>query len=171
MLQEVAAWFSSGDVEAISPLSEEYATPLEMRVEYTRLFCAAPAVVHLHGSRYKAAPGQTASGEQHAVARRYREVGLKVGDTREQADHIALEMEFMSYVRLMEAHAWEDDDSEEALEWRALARSFFAEHLCSFAIGLSEAMLARAELQFYRLAGRVLGDVARSQAREFERRE
>ncbi len=70
------------------------------------------------------------SQELADIAGFYRAWGLEVSDqAKERVDHISVELEFMSYLALREAHAMEKGDEEKVALCQEIETKFMSEHL------------------------------------------
>lgn len=126
----------------------------ELLVDYTALFLGpfnAPA--HPYGSVYLENDRRLMGDTTMAVRNIYQEAGVQ-DNSDGPPDHIAIELEFMSFLeqRIAEAAA-----NEEALaDFIAIRQRFFNGFLANWAPRLGMAMQEHAELPFYRALGKCL---------------
>lgn len=91
------------------------------------------------------------------VAGLYLAHGLRFGGPeRERPDHIAVELEFMSFLTLKEAVAHLELGSEAVTACRHAQKLFLAEHLGSWAPGFGRRVQMAASLSFYEALGTLL---------------
>jgi TorA maturation chaperone TorD len=102
----------------------------DLQIEYTYLFINA--VPHVPAPPYESAytgAGLLMGEPVSQVLKAYREAGLIMHDDYDALpDHIAAELEFVSYLVQQEATAAQQAP-EEAEAWRTRQRDFLAEHL------------------------------------------
>ena len=83
--------------------------------------------------------------------RRYRQAGLDiVSNHKDLPDHIGTELEFMYFLCLKEAGAWEKSNGEQALEWLEMQQGFLKEHMGKWIPAFCEAVEKASNVQFYR---------------------
>lgn len=130
---------------------------LERQKEYTHLcFASKPRLVHLFESVYRT--GRLMQDCTFEIARLYYDAGLSVADDFDLLpDHIALEMEFMSYLSLQEVQAMSANDPTKTAYARDLQETVLTDHLNFFAARLSRALQTHGRSRFYQAAGRILG--------------
>lgn len=130
---------------------------LERQKEYTYLcFASKPRLVHLFESVYRT--GKLMQDCTFDIARLYYDAGLRVNDDFDLLpDHIALEMEFMSYLSLQEAQALSANDISKAACAQDLQEKVLTHHLMFFAFRLSQALQMHGRSGFYQTIGRILG--------------
>lgn len=93
------------------------------------------------------------------IAAFYCAQGLKVGGAeRERADHIATELEFVSFLARKEAYAIEHLGPDRAAECRRFQELFLRDHLACWAPGLAERIQLLADHPFYRAIAALLGE-------------
>jgi TorA maturation chaperone TorD len=99
------------------------------------------------------------------IERAYAEAGLAMAqNTVDGPDHIAVELEFLSYVASQEAAGWETARFTIALEAMSVQQSFLEAHLCRWVPALARAVAGRLPESVYHLgaeatAALVLHDV------------
>ncbi|MEX1300322.1 MAG: molecular chaperone TorD family protein [Desulfotignum sp.] len=129
----------------------------ECQKEYTHLcFASKPRLVHLFESVYRT--GKLMQDCTFDIARLYYDAGLRVNDGFDLLpDHIALEMEFMSYLSLQEAQALSANDITKTAYAQDLQEKVLTHHLMFFAARLSKALQTHGRSRFYQAVGRVVG--------------
>lgn len=127
-----------------------------LAVEHARLFVgpfqlAAPP----YGSLYLD-DAKTVMGESTArVAAFYRTCGLHLADDfHELPDHIAVELEFMSYLAFKEREAEAVGDEEEGTRFVALQREFLDRFLLPWLEPFTSAIINDGEAPFYQAIAR-----------------
>jgi putative dimethyl sulfoxide reductase chaperone len=65
-------------------------------------------------------------------------------------DHISVELEFMQRLTEWEADKWDQDDRENAEYCQSIQRMFLEQHLLPWAPQFCDAVIAQAEIPFYR---------------------
>lgn len=92
------------------------------------------------------------------IAGFYRAFGLDLAaDSHERVDHVSVELEFMHFLCLKEAHALANGHPAERLALcREAQRRFLREHVCRWAFGFARRLCARAGDTVYRDVGRLL---------------
>jgi TorA maturation chaperone TorD len=90
------------------------------------------------------------------LRQQYAAAGLQLAsDYTDLPDHIAAELEFMSFLCSKEAGAWRAGDEKVALGHASTQRLFLAEHLCRWVPAFCRAVAQHAQLDFYRAMGRL----------------
>lgn len=103
----------------------------DLRVEYARLF-VGPYELHAppYGSVYLDGEKRLIGTSTLEVVKFYEKAGLVIDqDLKEPPDHIALELEFMSYLLSREAESLEEKNQKAAAEVRNLTAQFFKKYL------------------------------------------
>lgn len=86
-----------------------------------------------------------------ALAARYRDAGLmQAADSRERADYIGVELDFVQALAAQEAEAWTAGAHGQAASLRAAQRSFMDQHLAAWVPAYVEQALGHAQTGFYR---------------------
>lgn len=127
-----------------------------LQVDHAALFIgpfelAAPP----YGSIYLEDGNQVIGESTIQVQRIYDEVNLRV-DLKEPADHIAIELEFMSYLFGMELNAIQNDKKKEQIRLRSLQKSFFLDYMNPWIPELCQKIETNAETDFYKLHASIL---------------
>lgn len=126
-----------------------------LRKEYTRLFLADP-LISLYGSAYYPYYFE----EQTTVKKIMQDSGLKLAeDSRDSADHIAYEFEYLYYLSFMEYRSWNAGDPENAHEWKVLCKDFWDIHVLEFAGEFSRALAAETRVNFYLVVAKLFKDL------------
>jgi DMSO reductase family type II enzyme chaperone len=142
--------------EAWTPGSAE-----DLLVEYAQLFVGPQRVIAPpYGSVYLE-EGRRVMGDSTLDAlQAYREAGLGLDpDFKELPDHIAVELEFLSYLTTKGAEAAETGRHEEASGLLAARESFLDRHLRCWVPAFCAAIVAGTTSQFYRALADCLGAV------------
>lgn len=80
----------------------------------------------------------------------YNAIGLKrKEDSRERADHIGMECEYLSILARKEAYLMEDGDEEQLNETRQIYRLFLRDHLARFGIAVNHRLERENQDGFY----------------------
>jgi len=132
----------------------------DLRVEYTTLFLAGargrscPPYKSFHIGAGPSEAGAAAA----AVEAVYAAAGVAVGGAAEGElpDHIAVELDFLSYLCGQEADA---SDPERAAAWRRRQEAFLSEHLLRWLPAFERALAAVMPDGFYREAARAAREV------------
>ncbi len=114
-------------LEVLSQLTGE--TTGRIEEEYVRLFLAKPAAPP-YESYYLDPEGQSRARIANQLEREYAQAGLALSPAlKDLPDHIAVELEFMSFLCGQEAEAWEAEALEGGTRARERQRSFLGQHL------------------------------------------
>jgi TorA maturation chaperone TorD len=129
---------------------------LNLERDYTRLFFASkPRLAYLFESVYR--EGRLLQESTFQVARRYRDAGLTLSeDFRLPLDHIAVELEFLSFLLLKQAESVKHQDADANAYAQELRNVLLEEHLSALALALSERVGKHARHPLYRLAAALL---------------
>ena len=122
----------------------------ELFLEYTALFLGpfgAPA--HPYGSVYLEPTRQLMGDSTMVVKRMYQEAGI-VPEDEGPPDHIALELEFMSYLAGRTAQAVANGDEAAVADLSRRQREFYPRCLAPWTTSFGDAIRANAQLPFYR---------------------
>ena len=112
--------------EVIQRYSDE-----ELKVSYAKLFVGPFALAAApYGSVYLDEGGRVMGDSTIAVAKWYEREGLaRSNDCKDLPDHIAIELEFVSFLACKEIEALENSDAHVADEYAAKQKSFVDEFL------------------------------------------
>lgn len=141
--------------EAELAFASEEEARLKLEVEYNRLFVGpglvmAPPYESYFASSSKGARGRLRGPEEREVARIYRAHGFAVPEAGgELADHIAVELAFLSQVALNEAVLWKAGEQQSAEQLQADADAFRAAHLGRWIADFASLVNEGARLSFY----------------------
>lgn len=126
---------------------------LELEVEYTYLFInAVPRVPAPPYESVYTGTGLLMDEPVSQVLQAYREAGLGMREDDDALpDHIATEMEFMSYLVRQQNRALQTVENGDVDLWQKRQRQFLEEHLLRWCPGLMEKVVAGARQPFYRL--------------------
>ncbi len=125
-------------------------TLLELERDYTRMFFSSkPRLAYLFESVYR--EGKLLQESTLAIAGLYRDAGLVLNDDfRLPPDHIAVELEFLSFLFFKEAEGLKKGDNKGVEYARELQNVVINEHLRSFALNVAERVAKHARTPFYR---------------------
>lgn len=125
----------------------------ELEVEYTRLFITAypripaPPYASIYLEDDRLVWGNTTVKALEI----YREAGLRVSDDfRDVPDHIAAELEFVSYLLSSEIKAKEKGDNERVSKMLSIQDRFLADHLLKWSVSFFDIVIEATGSTFYR---------------------
>ncbi|MGI6559430.1 MAG: TorD/DmsD family molecular chaperone [Limnochordia bacterium] len=157
-LGQAAALLGEGalaeNLEAMDDFISTYSEPedllLELQKDYTRAcFASRPRLVPLFESVYK--EGKLLQDSTFQVARLYYEAGLQAEQKLDlPPDHIAVELEFMSYLCLQHFEALQKGEDELAARAEELQRELLDNHLLEFATSFAARFQEHGRTPFYR---------------------
>ncbi len=129
---------------------------LELERDYTRLFFASkPRLAYLFESVYR--EGKLMQDSTFQIARLYADAGLKLTeDFRLPPDHMAVELEFISFLVFKEIEGVKKDDNQQVEYAQELQGMVINEHLRAFAQNLGERVAEHARTTFYRTVALIL---------------
>lgn len=141
-----AAMFSASMANAIQMYSEE-----ELSVEYARLFLGPfETKVPPYGSIYLNEERRVMGDSTMEIIRFYEEMGLsRDKDCMDLPDHIAVELEFMSYLIYKEAEALDKSDFATALDMMKKQKSFLDQFLGRWIAEFCDKIKASTDNGFY----------------------
>ena len=125
----------------------------ELEVEYTRLFITAyPSIpAPPYASIYLEHDRLVWGNATIEALEIYREAGLKVSDDfRDVPDHIAAELEFVSYLISSQLKASEKSDNERLSKMLSIQDRFLADHLLKWSISFFDMVTESTGSTFYR---------------------
>ncbi len=131
---------------------------LELEKDYTRMFFASkPRLAYLFESVYR--EGKLMQDSTFQIARFYADAGLKLTeDFRLPPDHIAVELEFLSFLVFKEIEGARKDDIDQVAYAQELQGLVVDQHLRPFALNISERVGQHARTTFYRTVALILKD-------------
>lgn len=139
----------AGELEKIESYLQDLKEPLELAVEYTRLF-RGPVKAEAYPYESMYVDGEIMGASALDVLKRYAEAGVVVSDDfKDLPDHVAAELEFMHYLTARELEAWQRGDQGEAIRFQLLAHSFLKDHLARWVPDFADAILRNATSPFY----------------------
>ncbi len=129
---------------------------LELEKDYTRMFFASkPRLAYLFESVYR--EGKLLQESTFEIARLYADAGLKLTeDFRLPPDHVAVELEFLSFLVFKEIEGTKKEDKKQIDFARELQERVVKEHLRLFAQNIGEKVTEHARTSFYRTVALVL---------------
>jgi len=129
---------------------------LDLERDYTRMFFSSkPRLAYLFESVYR--EGKLLQESTFEIARLYRDAGLVLQeDFRLPPDHIAVELEFLSFLAFQEIEGLKTGNNEKADYARELEERVINEHLRAFALNVAERVAQHARTLFYRTIAQVL---------------
>lgn len=131
---------------------------LDLQKEYTRMcYVSKPRLVPLFESVYK--EGKLFQDSTFQIARLYDEAGLRPGsEFKLPPDHIALELEFMSYLIYQEMEAIKCGNTDNEQMALRLQEETVSQHLAHLGLSVAERLSQHAKSPFYQ----GMGDMLRS---------
>lgn len=129
---------------------------LDLQKEYTRMcYVSKPRLVPLFESVYK--EGKLFQDSTFQIARLYDEAGLKPGsEFKLPPDHIALELEFMSYLIYQEMEAIKSGNTDNEQMALRLQEETMSGHLTHLGLSIAERLSQHARSPFYQSMGDML---------------
>lgn len=113
----------------------------QLSQEHNRLFLINP-LVPPYESIFLASEPQARGWIAAHLERTYERYGLAISALNELPDHLAVELEFMSYLCEQEALAWQADDAEAQARFAEAQRAFIEQHLSHWLPDLHERVRA-----------------------------
>jgi putative dimethyl sulfoxide reductase chaperone len=152
----LAACLRSLREECGDPGIDPAALLLEIEKDYTRMcFASKPRLVYLFESVYK--EGKLYDESTFQIARLYYDAGLKMEEAFTlPPDHIAVELEFLSFLNFKQAEGIRANDRKIEDYAADLQKKVLEDHLCAFALSLSEKLGAHARTNFFRTVAGVM---------------
>ena len=146
-------------IEEKSGESTAPVVPLELRVEYNRLFVGpgklpCPPYESVYSAdRAEGEKGTLMGPAAMDAKKRYAEAGLEVSKSfTDYPDHIAVELEFMHFLCSKEAEA----SRGEKENWQRKEKEFFEKHIRTWAEVFSDRVLRSTNSLFYKTAASFL---------------
>jgi TorA maturation chaperone TorD len=129
---------------------------LELERDYTRMFFSSkPRLAYLFESVYR--EGKLLQESTFEIAGLYRDAGLVLNeDFRLPPDHIAVELEFLSFLFFKEIEGLKNGNKETVEYAKELQDVVINKHLRSFALNVAERVAKHARAPFYRTVAQVL---------------
>jgi len=129
---------------------------LELERDYTRMFFSSkPRLAYLFESVYR--EGKLLQESTFEIAGLYRDAGLLLNeDFRLPPDHIAVELEFLSFLFFKELDGLKNGNREVVEYARELQDIVINKHVRSFALNVAERVATHAKTPFYRTVAQVL---------------
>lgn len=135
---------------------------LELAVDYANIFLGVKharekiGTPHPSESVYKT--GLLMQEPYDEVLQAYWDAGVDVvKDFKEPADHVAIELQFMSYLCRKASEALQRGDKENLMKFLKAQRDFLEKHILQWIPRLAKDILESADTDFYRGFGKVLG--------------
>ncbi len=144
------------ELRSALPEADDAAGIKDLAVDYTRLFgglragYGLPPPLESAGNRSLAAPEVAV-----AVAQQYAAAGFPSLDRAAPADHLGVELRFLSVLSYAEMQALQSGQTAEAARSTELRREFLSEHIGRWAPERWRHTAAKAEEAFYRLAAEI----------------
>jgi putative dimethyl sulfoxide reductase chaperone len=149
--------------DSIEPSGKAEIDPLDLRIEYNRLFVGPnslpcpPYESVYRRDRRQSDIGMLMAPSSLDVKKRYEEAGLQISKSfTDLPDHIAVELEFMSYLCEKEALATGSGDDETM--WAKRQQEFWNLHLKPWVVPFAECIIKNSRLPYYRVAAQLLKD-------------
>jgi len=129
---------------------------LELERDYTRMFFSSkPRLAYLFESVYR--EGKLLQESTFEIAGLYRDAGLLLNeDFRLPPDHIAVELEFLSFLFFKEIEGLKSGNKEMVEYARELQDVVINKHLRPFALNVAERVAKHARTPLYRTVAQVL---------------
>jgi len=129
---------------------------LELERDYTRMFFSSkPRLAYLFESVYR--EGKLLQESTLQIAGLYRDAGLMLSeDFRLPHDHIAVELDFLSFLFFKEAEGLKTGNKEQADYAKELQGNVIHQHLKPFVLNVAERVAQHATTPFYRTIAHVL---------------
>jgi putative dimethyl sulfoxide reductase chaperone len=149
--------------EAIETLTAAYKNKpdkaeglLDLERDYTRMFFASkPRIAYLFESVYR--EGRLLQESTFDIARLYREAGLVLNeDFALPPDHIAVELEFLSFLFFKEIQGLAERKEDTVEYARELRQMLLDQHLKQFALNIAERLGQHARCPLYQTTALVL---------------
>ncbi len=166
-------WGLSADglKRAVIEIPSERGAALEaLQVEYTYLFInAVPRVPAPPYASAYTGQGLLMAEPAEAALRAYREAGLALAkDYQDLPDHLAAELEFLSWMGQQEVSAYEREDNEAGNQWEERGKAFLSQLVLPWLPEFCRRVEEASRISFYRelarLAGVLLGRIAETKA-------
>lgn len=127
-------------------------------VDYAALFVGPGTLLAApYGSVYLEKDRQVMGSSTQAALECYRSAGLTLADDfPELPDHIAVELEFCSYLLQRQLQALADDDQADAEHWHEQRRTFLQQHLGRWVKPFCANLREQADTALYRHLGDLL---------------
>ncbi len=144
------------DLENLKNELQQPGMLLELERDYTRMcFSSKPRLVYLFESVYK--EGKLYDESTFQIARLYYDAGLKVEeDFRLPPDHIAVELEFMSFLSFKEMEGVRSGDRKITGYAIELQKTALDKHVRDFALSVAGRMEKHAGTGFYRFTAKLV---------------
>lgn len=135
---------------------DENAVLLDLERDYTRMFFASkPRLVYLFESVYR--EGRLLQESTFEVVRLYRDAGLVLNeDFALPPDHIAVELEFLSFLFFKEIEGMKQNKEEMVEYSRELRQMLLDRHLKPFALNVAERLGKHAKCELYKAAAQMM---------------
>jgi len=123
-----------------------------LRVDYARLFVGPFAITAPpYGSVYLESKPRLMGDSTLDALQRYREAGVSIaGDFKDAPDHIAVELEFMSFLIFKSIEASGNSDPGQTAGFFETQKSFVEDHLGAWVFKFADAVVKNAATAFYR---------------------
>ncbi|HEB55800.1 MAG TPA: hypothetical protein ENI98_05740 [Gammaproteobacteria bacterium] len=134
--------FFNDDIDALAEM---------LAVEYARLFLLPGTMISPHESvQIKRGSGLLRGPETARVREYYEYVGFEMEEILPmEADHISIELEFLSHLATEEANAWESGEHKKALDALRYQDDFLRRHLGQWGFDFLDRVEAAAGSGFY----------------------
>ena len=139
-----------GFVDSMQKAMQHYSDE-QLKVAYAKLFVGPFALAAApYGSVYLDEGRRVMGDSTMEVIKWYQQEGLvRSDDCRDLPDHIAIELEFVSFLIYKEINALENSDSHAADEYAAKRQSFTQALLCPWVPGFCEKIKEGTDNAFY----------------------
>ncbi len=162
VLEELASNFNlevDEEIKQLRRIKEESKYSLQdLKVDYSKLFIGpAKLLAPPYESIYKDKGYQVMGDSTIKVKKFYEKAGMKLdAEYKEPQDHIAFEMNFMSFLCEGEDKLRKDGEVERGDELLQIQKNFFLNHPYTWVKELTNNIKQHAETEFYQLVAKVL---------------
>jgi TorA maturation chaperone TorD len=143
---------------------------LELAVEYAALFLGLRGgVYHPSESAYTSSTHWIMRQARDNVMTAYRKAYVeKMKSFSEPEDHIAVELQFMSYLCEKTADAMQGGQKSEGRKWLEMQKEFMNQHILVWVPKFTEDLMKAAELDFYRAIAKITNEFVRVDSQAIE---
>ncbi len=146
------------------PKPDDYAHIERLAVDFTYLFGGLKEGYGLTPPLESVQRAPYSAEVPIALAREYADAGFASVEEHGPADHLGVEMKFLSLLCYSEMRAWQNADTPAVATWIRLECDFVQRHLAHWATERWRQSGKCAKEQFYRLAGSIAADALLEEA-------
>ncbi len=158
-LNELEKTFYFKSIKCLNQLLNEKIDDSNLRIEYTKLFITSYPKVPCppYESVYRTEDKLTMRKSTLDVLRFYNRFKLNLSEKfKEPPDHVAVEVEFMYFLTLMEAEAWKNGSHVEAYKYLEAEDEFMSKHLATWVSDFCQCVEKNGKIIFYKAVACVL---------------